>query len=732
MKSIFLTIVVLFVSCSVKQLPAEMERWTSRAGNTTIVRDDFGVPHIYGKTDADAVFGLLYAQCEDDFNRVEQNYIWAIGRLAEVEGPEALYSDLRARLFMSREEAVAAYEKSPPWLRELCEAFADGVNYYLHTHPEIKPRLLTRFEPWMPMYFSEGSIGGDIERVSLAKLRQLYEDGLDLTEPANTIKQQQLFEEPGGSNGIAISGRLTASGNAMLLINPHTSFYFRGEVHAVSEEGLNAYGAVTWGQFFVYQGFNEKTGWMHTSTYTDVMDEFVEEIVYKDSLPFYRYGDELKPVRTSEVTLKFKDGERMGEKTFPLYHTHHGPITHKEGGRPVATSMMWDPPRALEQAYIRTKQNGYEGFRAMMDLRTNSSNNTVYADAGGNIAYFHGNFIPARDTVFDYGKPVDGSNPATDWKGLHPVDEHITLLNPANGWLQNCNSTPFTAALENSPKRGAYPGYMSADRENFRGIHAIKMLKGCRGYTLDSLIKLAHDPWLPAFEVLIPGLVAAYDSNAGSYPELKNAIDTLRSWDFRTSVESVAMTLAHYYGTMYGESGRIPADMNDMELITYFGTTSPPTERLEIFKTTLQELESDFGSWDIPWGEVNRYQRLNGAIRQPFDDSKPSLPIGFASGRWGALAAYGASYHNNTRKIYGTRGNSFVAVVEFGEKVRAKSILAGGQSGDPDSPHFNDQAGRYARAEFKDVAFYREEVFNRAREVYSPGQRRAIPPPEPR
>lgn len=731
MKSIFLPIVALFVSCSVKQLPAEVERWTSRAANTTIVRDDFGVPHIYGKSDADAVFGLLYAQCEDDFNRVEQNYIWAIGRLAEIEGPEALYSDLRARLFMSREEAVAAYEKSPPWLRELCDAFADGVNYYLHTHPEVKPRLLTRFEPWMPMYFSEGSIGGDIERVSLARLRQLYENGFDLAEGTAPIIEQAPLEEPAGSNGIAISGSLTESGNAMLLINPHTSFYFRGEVHAVSEDGLNAYGAVTWGQFFVYQGFNEKTGWMHTSTYTDVMDEFVEEIVYKDSLPYYRYGEELKPVRTSEVTLKFKDGDRMGEKTFSRYHTHHGPITHKEGGRPVATAMMWDPSRALEQSYTRTKQNGYEGFRGMMDLRTNSSNNTVYADADGNIAYFHGNFIPVRDTVFDYGKPVDGSNPATDWKGLHPVDEHITLLNPANGWLQNCNSTPYTAALENSPKRGDYPGYMSADRENFRGIHAVKMLEGRSGYTLDSLIKLAHDPWLPAFEVLIPGLVEAFDSNAGSYPELKGAIDTLRSWDFRTSLESVAMTLAHYYGTMYGESGRHPAEMSDMELMTYFGTASPPTERLEIFKATLQRLESDFGSWDIPWGEVNRYQRLNGAIRQPFDDSKPSLPIGFASGRWGALAAYGASYHNNTRKIYGTRGNSFVAVVEFGEKVRAKSILAGGQSGDPDSPHFNDQAMRYARAEFKDVAFYREDVFKRAREVYSPGQRRPIPPPEP-
>lgn len=725
MKLYSLIITLLLLSgCKTEQLSAEEERWAAHAANTTIIRDDFGIPHIYGKTDADAVFGLLYSQCEDDFNRVEQNYIWAIGRLAEVDGPDALYSDLRARLFMSREEAIAAYENSPDWLKKLCNAFADGINFYLHTHPEVQPRLLTRFEPWMPMYFSEGSIGGDIERVSLPKLRALYEEGFQFQETAAAGTGRDVpYDEPGGSNGIAISGALTQSGHPMLLINPHTSFYFRGEVHAVSEEGLNAYGAVTWGQFFIYQGFNEKTGWMHTSTYTDVLDEFKETVFIKDSLPHYRYGEEQRPLRTSEVTLKYRDGNGMKERRFPLYHTHHGPITHKEAGQPVATAMMWDPARALEQSYLRTKQRGYAGFRKMMDLRTNSSNNTVYADAEGNIAYFHGNFIPVRDTVFDYSLPVDGSNPATDWKGLHPVEEHILLLNPGNGWLQNCNSTPFTAALEYSPKRGDYPSYMSADQENFRGVHAINLLSGRKGYTLDSLIQLAHDPFLPAFQTLIPGLLDAHDQTGGGSEKRKEAMEVLRNWDYRTSKESVAMTLAHYYGSMYGDLGEQPAGMSDMERLTYFGNRSPLQERLFVFEQALERLEADFGTWKMPWGSVNRYQRIDGSIRQPFDDAKPSIPIGYASGRWGALAAYGARYSNNTKKIYGTRGNSFVAVVEFGEKVRAKSILAGGQSGDPDSPHFGDQAQRYADMRFKDVAFYREDVLERAAARYHPGER---------
>ena len=730
MRTIFFLLLVVFTSCktdSKAQKEYNELSLAEKAERVTIIRDDFGVPHIYGKTDADAVFGLLYAQCEDDFNRVEQNYIWATGRLAEVEGKKALYSDLRAKLFMTEEEAKTNYEKSPEWLKELCDAFADGINYYLETHPEVKPRLLTHFEPWMPMYFSEGSIGGDIERIRTSKIKAFYEGNMEVPVMKDLeYQKKEELAEPQGSNGIAISGKLTDSGNAMLLINPHTSFYFRGEVHVVSEEGLNAYGAVTWGQFFVYQGFNEKTGWMHTSTYTDVMDEFKEQIFRfgEGEELRYSYGEEARTVETSEITLKYKDGDQLKEKTYPAYHTHHGPITHMVDGQWTASAMMWEPVKALEQSFIRTKQEGYKGFREMMDIRTNSSNNTVYADAEGNIAYFHGNFIPKRDVSFDYSKPVDGWNPKTDWQDLHTVDENIGLLNPENGWLQNCNSTPFTAALEFSPKKENYPNYMSIDRENFRGIHAIGLLKDKKGYTLDGLIALAHDPYLPAFEALIPGLVKAYYANDNKNPKLREAIEVLEKWDYKTSKESVAMTLAHFYGTRFYQEGKYPAGMIPMKRIKFWGNTSPNAEKLRIFEAVIDQLTADFGTWNMPWGEVNRYQRLNGDIRQAFDDNKPSIPIGFASGRWGALAAYGARYTaEGAKKLYGTRGNSFVAAVEFGEKVKAKSILAGGQSGDLNSPHFDDQIQMYADVNWKDVPYYKEDVLKRAKEKYTPGKR---------
>ena len=726
MNRLFLLLfIVSFISCKKeKNIANEEQRWQQHAKNTEIIRDDFGVPHIYGKTDADAVFGLLYAQCEDDFNRVERNYIWAIGRLAEVDGEASLYSDLRANLYMTKEEAIENYNNSPKWLQELCVAFADGVNFYLKSHPEVQPKLITHFEPWMPMYFSEGSIGGDIERVSTNKIKAFYDKTNDNRVAINDGLIRLNDDEPRGSNGFAISGAKTKSGNAMLLINPHTSFFFRGEVHVVSEEGLNAYGAVTWGQFFVYQGFNEKTGWMHTSTGTDIIDEFEETIVKEGSKTSYKYGDELRPLDSTEVTLKYKSATGFEEKTFMTYRSHHGPITHANIDKWVSTALMWSPVKALEQSFTRTKKSNHKEFYEMMDIRTNSSNNTVYADSDGTIAYYHGNFIPKRNEKFDYRQPVDGSNPETDWNGLHPLEDNIMVLNPPNGWIQNCNSTPFTSAAEYSPKREDYPKYMTSFPENFRGIHAIPLLTKAESLTLDTLIELAYDTYLPGADLLISGLLDAAQKTPIKTQEAKKAIELLKNWDFRVSESSVGMTLTQFYVNAYFKSGKIlNRQIPLLEVFDYMSKTASPAERLEVFQIALDNLEVDFGTWQTPWGEFNRYQRNDGEVDQKFDDAKPSLPIGMASSFWGALASFGTSFGENTKRQYGTSGNSFVAVVEFGDKVKAKTMLVGGQSGNPNSPHFDDQTQRYAKGLFKDVAFYRSDVEKRAEATYHPGDK---------
>ncbi|HYW30390.1 MAG TPA: penicillin acylase family protein [Gemmatimonas sp.] len=715
--------------------PAELARQKATASRVTIMRDGYGVPHVYGRTDADAVFGLIYAQAEDDFNRIEMNYINAMGRLAEVEGEAELYRDLRMKLFIDPPEIKRLYAASPAWLKAIMNGWADGLNYYLATHPAVKPRLLTRFEPWMALTFSEGSIGGDIATVNVRALEALYGKPSGAGSPGSSgqdIEAQLEAEaigatppEPGGSNGFAIAPANTVNGHSLLLINPHTSFYFRPEVHVVSEEGLNAYGAVTWGQFFIYQGFNSRVGWMHTSGGGDVIDEYLLTVVERNGKRYYKYGTGERALVERRIVLPYKQGNGTGSRTVTAYFSHHGPVVRESNGKWVAVKMMNEPLKALTQSYQRTKATSYATFVKTMDIRTNSSNNTVYADADGNIAYFHGNFIPIRDPKIDFTVPVDGSSTATEWKGLHTVKETINLFNPKSGWLQNTNNSPWASSGESSPKESAFPKYMQGQTENARGLHAVRVLQGKKDFTLDRLIAAAYDSYLTAFEPWIPALVLSYDALPQGDPmraSVGEQVAMLRAWDLRFSVSSVPTALAIYWAQDMLERSGAAARAKGMSTADYIGSGATPAERLSSLQRASQKLERDFGTWKTPWGEINRFQRITGDIVQPFDDSKPSLPVAFTSSNWGSLASFGTTQRGNTKRMYGESGNSFVAVVEFGPRVKARTLLAGGVNGDPTSPHFIDQADRYVKGDFKDALYYRADVEKGAKRRYHPGQ----------
>lgn len=701
--------------------PADVARWEAEAKGVTIIRDDWGVPHVHGNTDADAVFGLLYAQAEDDFNRVETNYINGMGRLAEAEGEAQVYRDLRMKLFIDPDSMKVKYHSSPGWLKALMNAYADGLNYYLYTHPEVRPRVLTHFEPWMALTFSEGSIGGDIEDVSLKELEAFYGKGPGTLAPAGP---EGRTGEPTGSNGFAIAPSNTASHHALLLINPHTSFFFRAEVQVASDEGLNAYGAVTWGQFFVYQGFNDRVGWMHTSSGASDASEYAETIVKRDGRFYYRYGAEERPLRATTVRVPYRTATGMAAKAFTVYRTHHGPVVRKTDGKWVSVRLMQEPVKALIQSYTRTKARDYTTFRRIMELHTNSSNNTVFADADGDIAYFQANFIPRRDPRFDWTLPVDGSDPATEWKGLLSVDETPHLLNPASGWLYNSNNSPWSAAGSSSPRKEDYPSYVDLGGETPRGLHAIRVLQNKTNFTLSSLRDAAYDSYLTGFERVIPSLVKAWDQTPPNDPlkaKLAEQIVLLRSWDLRWSVTSVPTTLAVFWGEEMGRQIKPNSRAAAMCVDECEVRGATPGQELQALATISDRLAADFGTWKTPWGDINRFQRLTGDIVQPFDDPKPSIPVGFTSSRWGSLAAFEARPYPQTKRRYGTRGNSFVAVVEFGDSVRAKAITAGGERGNPTSPHFNDQAARYSTGDLRDVYFYPGQLAGHRERTYQPG-----------
>jgi acyl-homoserine-lactone acylase len=726
MKKVVLVLVALSLSPAPRAADdKDLAGWQRQAQNVTILRDTWGIPHVYGKTDADAVFGVMYAQAEDDFNRVETNYLNSMGRLAEAEGEAEVYRDLRMKLYIDPVDMKAQYEKSPAWLKALMNAYADGLNYFLATHPEVTPRVIRHFEPWMALTFSEGSIGGDIERINLAQLEAFYGKG-PKKESAPAQHDEPVYIEPTGSNGIAIAPSNTDAHHALLLINPHTSFFFRAEAQMASEEGLNAYGALTWGQFFVYQGFNDRAGWMHTSSGVDNIDEYLETVTKKGDTFYYKYGAEERPLTSSTITVPFKSGAGLAEKQFTIYRTQHGPIVRELDGKWVSVRMMQEPLKALTQSYSRTKATSYKTFRDSMDLHTNSSNNTIFADADGAIGYFHSNFIPKRDPRFDWTKPVDGSDPATEWKGLMSVDESPHLLNPASGWLYNSNNWPWSAAGPSSPKKSDYPAYVDRGvEESARGLHALKVLSNRKDFTVDTLIKAAYDSYLPAFERQVPVLLKAFDAASAADPlkaQLVDQIAALRSWDYRWSTSSVPTSLAVYWGEEIGRRVADEARKAGVSADTFIVTRARPDQLLQALATASDKLAKDFGTWKTPWGDINRFQRLTGAIVQPFNDAAPSIPVGFTSSRWGSLASFGTRTPAGTKKMYGVTGNSFVAVVEFGDHLRAKAITAGGQSGDPSSRHFNDQAARYSTGDLRDVYFYRADVEAHLERRYHPGQ----------
>jgi acyl-homoserine lactone acylase PvdQ len=740
MKKCSLLLVLLSASMSlIAQKPSsiELSRWNQHAQQTTIIRDEWDIPHVYGKTDADAVFGLMYAQCEENFPQIEKNFLEMLGRRAEMEGPKVIYEDLMMQLIQDSAEAVKDFERSPLWFKQLLIAHADGINYFLYKHPEVKPAVLHKFKPWYHLMWTDGSVsptrsaGITEKHVEAFYGQQLMANSTAVNIKHTTAAPRSIFEQPNydmedktlkGSNGFAIAPTHSKSGNALLYINPHVPFYFRSEMHMVSEEGLNAYGAVTWGQFFIYQGFNEHCGWMHTSSYADVADVYEEQVQKINNELFYTYEKENKKIGARKINIKYLDNGVLKTNSFDTYYTDHGPVMGMQKGKWLSLQENNRSLDALIECWTRTKAKNLGEYTKAMELLANNSNNTVYADAAGNIAYWHGNFMPKRDPKFDYTRPVDGTTKATDWKGLHSLKEIVQSINPSNGWLQNCNATPFTVAGDKSPKATNYPAYMAPDGENGRGVTAVALLSKIDKINLEELIALGYNKKLSAFSILLPRFIAAA-TTATLAPRTKKAIDYLASWDHVADTNSIATSIAIEWATKLGTeippaeteeaATQILVKYNRMDLEVPFET------KVKLLEATSDEFEKWYGQWEMKWGEINRYQRVGPG--KNFDDNQMSLAVNQASSRWGGLPSFESRRYPTTTKRYGYTGNSFVAAVEFGKRLNAKTIITGGQSRFAESKHFTDQAAGFIHGQFKTIHYYKEDVLANKQLAYHPG-----------
>jgi penicillin amidase len=708
----------------------EVNHWQQQAKQVTIIRDNWGVPHVYGNTDADAVFGLMYSQCEDNYWQLEETYISALGRESELYGEKGLDNDWSAALFRARIEGKRFYSDADPFIKELCNAAAAGINYYLQVHPNVQRRLLPRYEPW---YFlipggsnpaNHGITRQEMEKVMKSNTTYKFE-GMD---------DQWLQHIESGSNMIAIAPTKSATGKSMLLINPHVDFFGNGqryECHLNSEQGLNVSGFAMFGNFYIWSGFNPNIGWSHTNSGVDFTDVYLERFNHPTDSLQYSYGNHYKQAQLFTDTILCKSDSILKTQVIRFMVTDHGPVVAKRDSFYVTVkNSTGSPPVYVLQCWRMMKANTLEEFQAALNLRAFGYPNTMYTDRFGNIAYWHGNAVPKRSIKFDWRYPVDGSNPETEWDGLHPLNEIIQSINPTSRWLQNCNSTPFLCAGSASPDSSRYPHYMAYDPQLFRAEEALKLLSNPDKISFEQFENLVVSTHLPMMEQWLPQILRAYDSGVMSdereSEKLRAVMDTLRHWDCQTALNSRATTLAVSWNTVGLTWARTQIRPTDPSSLTryYVGKTLPYSDSLALafMSAAIDILEKKYGTAFVEWGSINRLQRIHTrGVVEDFDDSKQSLPVKGAPSVMGSLFAFATS-QTNTNKRYGTGGNSYVAIIEFGRKVKAKSVMYFGQSADPTSPHYFDQAPLYAQGKFKDVYFYKKDVLDHAERTYHPGE----------
>lgn len=706
------------------------------ARSATIYRDTFGVPHVYGRTDASVVFGLMYAQAEDNFGQLEEDHINKLGRAAEVYGNARLAGDLMARLFETSRRARDEYKNSGSPMRELCDAYAAGLNYYLERHPEIRPKLINRFEPWFALVTGAPSLAS--LGITTPEIRALFKE-LPAAQNQSSGESAEGSEsnEAEGSNMWAISPQKSQSGHALLFINPHVGFFGGGqryEAHLHSREGLNISGFAMLGSPYIWSGHNESLGWSHTNSGADSTDVFIETFDNAQNPLAYRYGNDYRGAVEWTDEIPVKNQGNIETKRFTFRKTHHGAIVGLRAGKSLAVSAasIEVSGKLFEQKWAMARARTIAEFKSAMAKRALTGSNTIYADCRGNIFYIHGNATPRRSTKFDWSKPVDGANPETDWRGLHELDELPQVLNPSSGFVQSSNSTPFLTSTTDNPERSKFPVYMAPDLDTPRAQMARRILSSKEKFTFADWTRVSFDTHMILAETIVPEIVSIWEklrqTDAAKAQELAEPIAALKSWDYESRIDSVPTTLFMLYFEQLQRASRERAAPPTDDAPT---APTPLIEQLSkidaaakitAFERALNDLRSDYGKWQVAWGEINRLQRIHSSgTLEKFDDAKPSVPVAGASGLAGSLFTFNTRRDAGQKRRCGISGNSYLAVVEFAPRVRADSLLVFGQSADPKSPHFFDQAELYSTKQYKPAWFELKEIKRHLERRYHPG-----------
>lgn len=698
-KAIGITALVLVsLVTTVQAADARIERL---AHSVTIHRDSYGVPHIYGPTDASCVFGYAYAQAEDNFWQVEDNYIQALGRAAEVNGEEALAADLLNRTLEITRLSVAEYKNASPHTRELCDAFVDGLNYFLERNPQARPRLITHFEAWQTIA---------LMRFEVYQFFVYETQDLHLEETRTAARQVDNEASP-GSNMWAIGPQKSASGHAMLFINPHVFFFgptqfYEGHLH--SDEGWNISGASFLGMPFPVIGHNQYLGWSHTVNYPGISDLYLEKFDDpKDPLAYAYANGHRRATEWNEV-IKIKKNGGIESKSITLRRTHHGPVVSLKGNQTLTLRLAkLEEGGLIDEWYAMGKAHSLTEFKAAMSRLAIPMFNTMYADREGKIFYVYNAAVPRRSAKVDSTKPLDGSSPESEWQGYHKFEELPQLTNPPAGFLQNCNSTPFLTTSKGNPDKAAFPSYMAPEPDTPRASLSRQILGAKEKFSFDEWARAAFNTTVIEAEAFVPALVDEWEklkqADAARAEKLSAAVTEIRSWDRVSTIDSKAMTLfvlSYEYASGIRDTAAWP--------------------KIRALEAVIDNLERDWGTWQVPWGEINRLQRVHTSGSELFSDTRLSLPVPGAAGPLGIIFTFYSRQEKGQKRRYGYIGNTYVSVIEFGPQPQARSLLVFGESADPASPHYLDQARLYAAGEMKPSWFTLREIKKHSERSYHP------------
>ncbi|MDG1859879.1 MAG: penicillin acylase family protein, partial [Emcibacteraceae bacterium] len=702
---------------------------THQSENVTIYRDEWGVPHIHGKTDGDAAFGMGYAQAEDNFDQLERGFIMGIGRSAEYLGESALLADWVVHSFENNELSKRDYENATPEVKALLDGYAAGINYYIDTHPELEIKLLDHIEPWYSLALIRRwyYLGGFLGRLDFtteertAAFEAINGETLEMAQleiPKYDPEDRKEF----GSNAWAANGTKIDGTGSYLFINPHLPAFGIGqtyEAHMMSDDGWNFTGYARFGYPLPYIGFNENLGWMSTDNYSNQEDSWTEHFDDPENPLNYTYGDGTREATEWDGEIKVMGS---GVRKVKFRKTHHGSVVAMRDGNYLSGMFAtFDQPGWLDQWYNMQRANNVDEFTKAIEPQRMNFGNIMYADRDANIWYIYNGSVPIRNEGFDWDNAVDGSNPDTDWKGYHTLADLPQVKNPVSDMMQNTNTSPFTVSMSQSDAKEAnYPTYMVREGDNARSRNARRILNKHEKFDFATWEFESLDTTMIEWQTSKPQIMKAYSTTSAANSEratkLAPVVAMLDGWDGVATLTSPEPTIyANWRESLYETSSTAEYTKSDDEII-------------EALEKTVDELVIDWGTWQVAWGEANRSQRpaLDASGAPIFSDDVPSIATPGVPG-WSGGSQIGFNKRiDGLKRRYKTGGNSYTAIVDFPKDrsvlTKSKSIHVFGASADPSSENNMDQAQLLANKKYKPAWLYLEDVKENAVRSYQPGK----------